>query len=270
MTGIRRTPTLQLVTAAVSAAALCLAAAAPGRAASTLARGCSPLLAHVRSFHGKVSDTFDGSASAPDPGQGGNETVQLGRQANLTFALRYIGGAIVNQRAFAGGPTGGSVGVDDSYDHTGTGAHGTLQGSPRVLAASALLVLRPRVCRYQVEMSFLGNGSFAGDQTIAPPTQYSGFAYTPLRPIPASLHLAGSASIEAYRQGCSKGSASNRFAPPDVQGCYQFDGGWSNDYAILEQCNAPYGGSCGPQDAPEGTATVTWSLTPGTTKKKGP
>lgn len=264
---------MRVATVAVVAGAACLAAAVPSRSAASRENGCVSA-AHVRSFHGKVSDTFNGTIGEPDAGQGGTETVALSRQANLQFTWRYIGGAVVKQRDYiAGGPTGGSIGVDDSYDHSGTGSSGSLQGSPRVGGASALIVLYPKVCMYQVEMSFLGEGTVSGNLAPqdTPLTQYSGSAYTPRKPIPASLHLFGSASIDAYSSGCS-GHPNDRFNPPDELGCYEFGGGWTADYAILEQCHAPFGGTCGPHDDPEGSATITWNLMPvvAAQKKTGP
>lgn len=243
------------------------------------AHGC-PSWARVKAFHGSGSMSFAGSATAPEPGSGLTKTVALARDASglhirlggrvdpVKPTIQAGGKTIKLPTEFLGGASGGKVSVGDTYAYSDSGVTGTLSaGAPLQIpgAGAAFLVLYPHGCSYQLTASFdvatIYSGVPWGDKGGF---GASGGAITPKRPIPKSLKLTGSAPLSAYYTGCSDVTDIS----PDEQGCYEFGGGWATDFNTLKTCHSVVAENCGPDDEEEGTAHVSWSLTPKYKKHK--
>jgi hypothetical protein len=275
MRGVRRRRAGTLALAAGGAAAALVAAllaAAP--VASPAARaGCS-VPRNLTGFHGQFSTSFAKSTSGPIPGTQTTKTISLSRSATLQLRAAKIpnqlaGGVPV---VFSAHVTGGTATVRDSAGYNpGDVALGDITDSGRP-TGGGLVGLFSKVCQYQLLVTFFEKTSFSGDASITPSSHVQGTAATPRRTLPSSLKLAGSAGVSAYYSGaCTTGGQSIPEALPDVQGCYEFGGGWAVDFETLYLCGATSGGTCGPEDEAQGTAQVSWSLTPiYAPKKKAP
>jgi hypothetical protein len=241
--------------------------------APAAARAC-PSLAGIRAFRGKGSASFSASASGEDPGNGGVETVTLDR-SNQNQRLRlagkvkgktlHVGGKTIKPPVvFLGGASGGEITIGDTFSNTGSGFTGSLSAAgPLKLpgAGAAAIVLYPQVCAYQLEFSFDEKTAFHGQVPIPSGNGAGGGVITPRRHIPGSLKLSGGAAVGAYYSGCSGAER------PDEMGCYQFSAGWATDFQTLKLCNSVVAVGCGRDDEEEGTAHVSWSLTPSFKKK---
>lgn len=254
-----------MTVAAAATAATVLFASPVSRAAGSEARhasaGC-PSWNRVRSFRGLVNTlSFSGVAKGDEPGLGGSRTIGLDRDAtNLQIKLdAKVSGSLPGFGSltfFTGKTKVGSISAVDTFGSTGSGMKGTSNaiGVPRFVTAS--LVLWPKGCLYQLQVSYDVKASFSGDQAIRPGADIWGGAYTPRRPIPASLKLGGASLIQAYHDGCAGAR------PPDVHGCFQFGGDWANDFDTLKRCHSIVAVNCTPARHTEGAAHISWSLTP--------
>jgi hypothetical protein len=262
-------PRLAVWLLAAAAAVVALLLASPSRASRherlSAASSC-PSFARVKSFHGLAGTlSFGASASANDASSGGTETIVLSRNGsnlpiNLTAKVvsKVSTGGLAGVTIFVGKGSGGTVSVGDTFANSGSGLIGKLQSSGPPSFITAAVGLNPTLCIYQLEVAFGAPAVFSGDETVDPGKGVTAAVYSPREHIPASLKLSGSAQVEALHSGCP-GPDPN--APP-VTGCYQFGGGWANDFSTLESCHSVEAVNCGPDDQPEGTASFSWSLTP--------
>lgn len=257
-------------------AAVCAAVFVSPSQEATAALAACPSLTGVKAFSGSWSAAFTALASGEDPGENGAITIKLHRDAtNMKINLATkatskplpipVGPKLPGLSgftAFIGKGSGGSVTVDDTYANSGTSLTGSLSGGAPPTYASVILTLWPRVCQYQLLLSFGGRGVASGDASV-PGTSVRAAAFTPRRPIPRSLKLSGSVSVKAYGSGCA-----NPGGPPDEAGCYEYAGGWDSDFDMLKRCKSDVAVNCAPDDAPQGAAHLSWNLKPIFGKKK--
>jgi len=234
-----------------------------------VAAGC-PKWSKVRAFRGDADTAFDGTVSGSD-NNGGTVTVALDRAGSVKIDLP------VRTPKFGSGPTeflggtgGGTVRVDDTYvDANGGGATRGMQTAdgPGVrdgFSNLAALVLYPASCTYQLRIAFGVPTTSTGDWPTSPDPGAGGVAVTPVRHLPSTLKLFGTAEMPAYYEGCSGSDATG--------GCYEFAGlhggyQWAEEFDTLKTCGSVVASSCSPEGQ-EGTATVSWSIAPYTPPKK--
>jgi beta-lactam-binding protein with PASTA domain len=214
-------------------------------------------LAKAEAFQGTASTSFSATASGDDNNLG-TTTVSLSRSADaLRIDLNFVGSSAVGT-AFEGSATGGAVSVKDLYtdsnpDGTTTGAQSA--SGPTLPQSSALLVTVPGTCDYQLSLSWGIDTTETGQWPNPPDTNPSvdGNAHTPPRPIPADLNLSGTATVPAYDAG------PNGYGKPYYEiGSDPF----AQEFETLSECHAVIASNCGPNDQPEGAATISWNLSP--------
>jgi hypothetical protein len=162
---------------------------------------------------------------------------------------------------FGGGPEGGSVAVNDSYQFaTSNGANNDsgeqTAGGPTLgfpAAANGGISFYPAQfgCRYGVMFSFAIATRQIGDWPYGPGDTHPdgeaiGLIYTPERPIPANLQLSGTATV-GWEADPSAGNGSYRAT---VTG----NSAWAHEYTTLARASGM---------AP-GTATISWNFSRGT------
>jgi hypothetical protein len=215
--------------------------------------GSCASLAGVKAFTGTASTSFSGSASGSD-GTGGTKMVSLSRTASglrLNLSIVGKGPTGTTYGAHPGqSPSGGSISVNDNYaDNNPSGnTSGSESGSGSTVSEGSAAVVNffPGSCTYQLAVQWAIDTTPSGTATPGDNTA-SAWGQTPLRSIPASLKLSGSVTVPDYGSGpdCSK---------IQRKGCYGNNGGWASEYDSLFS---------GP---PEGSATITWNLTPSAPK----
>lgn len=261
---------LRAAVLALVAAALAAAAAAPSHAGArgrgSTATPC-PSWSGVKSFHGTASSSFSATATGSVPGAGGTETIGLSRHASglkVDLSVKRVSQipGYVGITLFAGKVHGGSVSVADTLTNSGSSSNASAHANGTSLPGAVMVVLWPKTCTYQLGLSFAAHTIFSGDAALDPGDSANAQIFAPRRHVPASssLKLGGSAQVNAYQTGCSV--VDIPFKLPDVDGCYQFGGGWSNDFATLVSCKSIVAVNCGPADEEMGNATVSWSLKP--------
>jgi hypothetical protein len=238
-------------------------------ATPAIAAAC-PHWSNVKAFRGDADTAFDGTATGSD-NNGGTVTVGLDRAGSVKIDL---GGRIPKSGSamteFLGGTGGGILRVDDTYADTGGGTSTTgrqTADGPGVrdgFSNLAFLVLSPSSCTYQLHISFGVVTTSTGDWPSPPDPGAGGVAITPVRHIPSNLKLFGTVDVPAYYEGCA-GSAPHG-------GCYEFSGlrggyAWAQEFDMLKTCGSVVASSCAPEGQ-EGTATVSWSISPSTPPKK--
>ena len=242
-----------------SAARLVIAVGALGGAllvAPTAASAC-PSLAKAEAFQGTASTSFSATASGDDNNLG-TTTVSLSRSADaLRIDLSIVGSSAVGT-VFEGAATGGAVNVNDHYtdsnpDGTTTGAQSA--SGPTDPNSSAQLVTVAGTCDYQLFLGWGIHTTEMGQWPNPPDTNPSvdGNAQTPPTPIPVDMNISGTATVPAYG-----GAPANMGKPFYEIGSDAF----AQEFETLSECHSVVTSSCGPNDQPEGTATISWNLSP--------
>ena len=228
------------------------------------AASACPSLAGVKAFQGHTQlMQFSAQASGPDePGQPqyGTESVKLAR--GLTSVNIKLNHKMVTRLGvvfFTGKASGGNVTVNDTFDDSREStAHSEYNyqhslSNKRPNFGSATLLLDPKKCKYELTVGFsitaMFNGEIQGSDTVA------GAAYSDREHIPASLKLDGAVAPHAYHGGCSDSLFSG--TP-----CYDFSGGFANDFMTLFDCHSAQAVSCSSSDGPVGIAHFAWALKP--------
>lgn len=252
--------------AGVSAAAVALLAPPPSPAAPSAGRASSSSCAswaHVKSFNGLVNSlTFSDRAQGASPGVGGTRTIAFDREAsNLQIRLgTQLTGSLpgFGSLTFFNGKTkGGSISaIDTSEFSNGPSLQGAVNAIGLPQFVSATLILWPKGCEYQLQVQYAVKTRYTGSKASQPRSGIWGGAFTPRRPIPASLKLSGVAAIQAYHDGCSTAR------PPDAHGCFEFGGDWANDFDTLKRCHSVTAVNCAPAAHSEGVAYIRWNLAP--------
>jgi hypothetical protein len=252
-------PSIALTVVCLSAMALSVAQAG--------AANC-PSLRRVKTFHGQASASFAVGASGEDPSSGGTETIGLGRAAQkVTINLFHkIRGKLPSGRPFFiynGHASGGTVGVADSFENTGTDVAGdaTYSGPLRKDDAGALVLFDRKACKYKFDMFFEVDPVFEGDEELKPGT-VGGWTHSEAVAIPDNLSLHGSEALKIHPDCVSDPLA----AKPACAGVYNF---WTIDVIELTECGSLDLTNCTLTEDPEiGTASLSWHLKPTFYKKK--
>jgi hypothetical protein len=194
--------------------------------------GACPSLANVKSFHGTASATFDQTATSSD----GTASITLDRVATgiqfPSLTPQVLGGVL----RFTGGPRGGSISVNDSYDNRNVGIIGAQTASgptlPYPQAGKAVLAQTPGTCDYEVVFSFAiattSTGEWPyGPGQLDPDLGVTGTAASPAVSIPSDLKLSGTATVPWEGQpGTGQGLYQASGLPPHNPGAWvqTFDG----------------------------------------------
>ncbi|MBS1860564.1 MAG: hypothetical protein JSS68_02520 [Actinobacteria bacterium] len=239
------------------------------------AAGACPSWAGVKGFEGHVAMSFTQSASGVDPGNGGTQTITLDRNAShlevdLHGRLTSNGPGILKRvTQFLGRTSGGSVSVTDRLINTGLGQSGTASAGGPSDPWPAGLELWPRTCKYQLTAGFATRTTLSGDlpSQLEPEPLVSAAAFTPRETIPAhSLKLSGTATVDVYYERCPE--LNN--LPGTEKDCYVPSGGWLNDFQTLKFCHSVTAENCEDGGEEQGTAQISWSISPVYGKKKKP
>jgi len=207
-----------------------------------------PSFSNVSAFHGTASTSFSGSASS------GTATWSLARTATgLELDLPKSASSSV-ATIFGAHATGGAISVDDHYTSGGESATQTASGPTESEVSTTQLVLFPGSCSYQLQVSWYIHTTVTSSFQPPPSSdRATGSAYMPIKPIPASLNLSGSATVPAYYGNC----------PRNPNGCYVYGASPSYFDQGFDDAKSCSGSSC-TSGQPEGTATISWNLSPGT------
>ncbi len=253
----RMTSAIQVVPARgrafVVAALLAAACSSTGLALPSLAAAkCHQVtaLAGVSSYSGTASASYvSGAQTSPPSPSGFQETTSLSHTATglkLSNLKRKA-----SDFSAEGQPTGGNVGIDDSYSDTlGGMSHQSASGPTARPANGAQILIDVPKCTYQLLFSFkIATATVANEPGVPDDPGVEDDVTTPTLPIPASLDLHGSASIPASGGGADGGD----------HGLYDLSANptWPLDLEIADGGNSPV------------QATTSWSLKPAKAKKHG-
>jgi hypothetical protein len=232
-----------------------LAAVPTGASASG---GCAPSLPRVKRFEGTASVVFTETASGVDPGEGGVETIKVFRGASDLHIDLPRFKAEKNGVDFPGTAIRGVADVEDRFANTGTGFTGSLSFSdpltshfPNSGIADLVIDRRKNKCKYEFQLFFGVKTTYSGDEELQPPLAVSGAGYSGRRHLPNTLKLSDTLALPVV-SSCEK----DGLIP---FGCYEFSGGWTNDFYTLALCH-----SVGAVNCQEDTRPVEfhWSLHP--------
>lgn len=243
----------------IAIAVLACSAAAPGAANACVNA------ATAKSFQGQAHMYTVISATGTVPGAGGTETVTLDREAlnlhlNLSHKALGKGGTVF----FGGKMTGGAVTVKDSLEGSDGSEqqltyHGPLGAIPDF--GSAELAFSRSKCKYDLALTYGVNTTLHSEGELETDPEASTDMESGPEPLPRSLHLAHSGSINAYLT-CADGE------DPFPEACVNFAGTWTNDYGTLFLCGSIVAVNCKEDTEPVGTSSVGWNLKPTLEKKK--
>jgi hypothetical protein len=248
----------------VHALVVAIAVAACSAAVPSAASACVNA-ATAKSFQGQAHMIMVLSATGTAPGGGGFETATLDRKAldlhlKLTNKRLGKGGTVF----FAGKIAGGAVDVKDMLESSdGTEQQLTFHGGLGALPdfGAAELAFSRSKCKYDLSITYGVNTTLKSEGELETDPEASADMESGPKPLPRSLQLAHSGSIDAYLS-CVAGEA------PLPQACFSFAGTWTTNFATLALCGSVVAENCKDDSLPVGTASVGWSLKPTLEKKK--
>jgi beta-lactam-binding protein with PASTA domain len=208
----------------------------------------------AEAFQGTSGTSFRATISRSDT-SGDTTTVSLDRSASdLRVDLNVKGSSSVST-FFNGRLTGGAVSVNDHYTYATSSetiiGSQSASGPTDAEGSGAQLIRVPGTCNYVLWLEWATYTTETGQWPDPPDSNPSvfGVAHTPPRPIPADLNLSGTATVTAHYD-----------APHGYLPWYEIGSdSYGQQFDELYRC---YPSSCGPSDEPEGTATITWNLSP--------
>ena len=231
-----------------------------------------PSWSGVAAMNGTATTNFQGTASGSD-NEGGTLVIALSRAGKVNVLLpKRIPPTGDASTEFIGATSGGSLHVNDTSTDTFTSTAGSQSGDGPVVTSTTLgdlasLVLDRASCTYQLHIGFSVRTSSAGELPFGQDLGAGGFAITPVRPIPASLALVGSATVPVYYECVD-------FSPSPSGGCYGEDEGlntasnWGGEYHLLKSCGSVVASNCN-FGGQEGTASFSWNLSPTISSAQG-